>query len=272
MNEDWTVRYYMGRSSHDLAQLTYVADHLRRVEDAGIPVEVVADRAQRDIYEKDMKPQTRTIRANTGRTAAEQLKANSGNLHVHGTLALALDGHVQWIARHDAILDSLERLAGDPESALDAFTEGASKQRTPEDAVLDAFEASGVLDGRFSRRVPVDVLEADGERPVVEEWFRREIDLVCETEDEVWIIEAKQDPKKHRDVEALGQVLYYAHLFSRQHDLKKKLRMGVVFGPLPDFVFDEAESSIGTYGAALAAFDEVCNEMDVEVWVEGREF
>lgn len=261
------LRYYTSPRAYLMKNLFYVLELLRQVDEHVMPVEIVDDRGEEDIYENDMKPQTRTIKKNTGRTAADQLKARSGNLHVHGTLAIVEDGAVQWVKRRD-IDETLELLLANEDEALDELIEEVQESPKTEQDVINAFVQADVLDGAFEHEVEVGInqLEAQleagnlshGDFNMRRTLVSRRIDIVCNTDTVTWVIEAKEE----LDIKAVGQILVYAELYQEDHPGVDEVRTAVISGPPTSYAdqykFGQLEAVLESYG--------------VEVFVEDRDF
>lgn len=262
------LRYYTNPREFHMERLFYILDLLRQVEERVVPVEVVEDRSEEDIYENDMKPQTRTIKENTGQTAAGWLKAGSGNLHVHSTLALVEEEAVQWITRYDGVAESLEYLLENEEEALEELVDEIHDSPKTEQDVINEFENSDVLDGEFQHEVEVGIGPLQGQREAGEfsranfnmakNMVSRRIDLVVDTAEAVWVIEAKEqlNPK------AIGQVLLYGELYQIDNPGLENVRKAVISGPpassADEYKLQQMESVLENYG--------------VKVFIEERDF
>jgi len=78
-------------------------------------------------------------------------------------------------------------------------------------------------------------------------------DLICKMDGEVWVLEAKKELK---DFEALGQVLVYSELYSKDTGLNVK--KGIIIGRVEE--------------SMLRVFEEVCSKYNVKVFLDGRDF
>lgn len=262
------LRYYTSPRDFQMQRTFYALDLLRQVDNRIVPVKVVDDRSREDIYENDMKPQTRTIKENTGKTAADWLKAGSGNLHVHDTLALIEEDAVQWITQHDRVVETLGYLLENEEEALDELIDEIQDSSKTEQDVINEFKNSDVLDGKFQHEVEVGIAPLEEQREsgelsqadfnMAKNMVSRRIDLVCDTDEAVWVIEAKEklNPK------AIGQVLLYEELYQADNPGTHNIRKAVISGPpassADEYKFQQIESVLGNYGT--------------EVFIEDRDF
>lgn len=79
------------------------------------------------------------------------------------------------------------------------------------------------------------------------------VDLVCKMGEDIWVLEAKKELK---DFKALGQILVYSELYSKDTGLKVK--KGIIIG--------KAETSM------LRVLEEMCNKYDVKIFIHERDF
>jgi hypothetical protein len=82
------------------------------------------------------------------------------------------------------------------------------------DQLVEQFIKSGSLDGTPRRKVRLD--------------HELEIDLVYDTRDAVWIIEAKANPAIRDLAQALGQVLIYGSVYAEHYKPDKPIKLMVI--------------------------------------------
>jgi len=273
------LRYYTTEeSTYSIADFFYVINLLRRIDREGIcQVEVVLDRSERDIYERDMKPQTRVISKNTGRSARDWFKAGreKKNLHVYGTLAILKDNAVQWVTRYDGVVKALEYTL--KERNLKSFLKEIEKHRRDQNTILNKFIQSELIKGEVKREVEVGVKLVEerhqkGEYTYEQYMFAKNvvtkrIDLVIESEREIWLIEVKLQFDSKRIEEALGQILIYKELYEMDYEPKKEVKTAVVFGAPRGFGF----SMVGM-AENLKMMESVFEKYGVRLFIEGRDF
>lgn len=233
-----------------------------------MPVEIIDDREEKDIYENDMKPQTRTIKANTGKTAADWLKARSGNLHVYDTLAIVKQGVVQWITKYDTIPQTLEHLLERPDATPKELLEEVQEPPETEQDVINVFTNADVLEGEYKHEVEVGTklledLQKAGKigwktANMMKNMVSRSIDLVCFRDETVWVIEAKQEI----NTKAIGQVLLYEQLFKEDHPETEKIKKVIISGPPANYI-DRYK---------FQKLEETCKVYNIEVFIKERDF
>ena len=101
--------------------------------------------------------------------------------------------------------------------------------------VTERFIGSGILRGNWEREVGVGMKHLKRELEEIPDYynasekrfypFLKRIDLICESEGAIWILEVKSI----LDVTAIGQVLLYKHLYEMDNPTEKDmLKMGIV--------------------------------------------
>jgi hypothetical protein len=144
-------------------------------------------------------------------------------------VAITLKGQVEWFASYanpfkeydkDPTLGFLKAVL---DKGLILFNQLCTeiKRGMPELQILDIFISSDVVKGKFQREVKVGKNIFKTERGTFD--WRKSIDLICETDAEVWILEGKN----RLNYEALGEVLTYATLYLEE-SAGKRVRMGIV--------------------------------------------
>jgi len=234
---------------HEIVQLSH-----RKDEQSG---NYAADQAhQREIYRRDFVPRKNALRQRTGEPLRKLLRSKSGNYYVAGTVAITRNGQVEWFANYSTPFGNYDKIPalGFLRAVLD---KGPSllgelcpevERENPELRILDTFVNSGVLKGRMAREVKIGrrIFEVEG---ATFDW-RKSIDLLYETDPEVWILEGK--PKLN--YEAFGEALTYATLYSEEH-AEKIVRPGIVCG----MVEDEILLACVRYGVTV--FEVIGNEV-----------
>lgn len=235
------LRYYTSEASDFyLKDLFYIANLLNKINEEVCPVEVIFNKSEEDIWKNDMLPQTRVIKKNTRQSATEWLKARSGNLHVYGTLAVVENGAVQWITKYGKVKKTLENILDQGEKGIEDLFEEIKEKPTDENAVLNNFIRSGLISGSMKREVEVGIKSVENKHKVGEYSYEqyefakniivKKIDIIIESENEIWLIEGKSRFDSKKAEEALGQVLIYEELYGIDYKPAKNLRKAVVFG------------------------------------------
>jgi hypothetical protein len=261
------LRYYTDTRDNYLERTAYILDLLQEIDQSIIPVEIVDTQSQKDIYENDMKPQTRVIKENTGRTAADHLKSNSGNLHVYGTLALVENRQVQWIAKYSDVVTTLEAIV-DEQVSPDELVDSVASSPEREKDIIDAFVQSDVLTGTFEREVEVGIDELRRQYEAGEidcstynqlkSNVARRVDLVCQGPDADWVIEAK----KSLNIKAIGQVVMYRWLYKQEIADSRAVNAAVVTGA--------PSSSMEAF--KFQRMSALLDDFDVNVYIKGDNF
>jgi hypothetical protein len=82
------------------------------------------------------------------------------------------------------------------------------------DQLVECFIKSGILKGTLKCKVKLN--------------HELEIDLVYNTENAIWIIEAKVNPTVRNLATALGQVLIYGSIYANYYKLEKPIKLMVI--------------------------------------------
>ena len=144
-------------------------------------------------------------------------------------MAITANGLIQWLAHHgsrfapydqEPDVAFLEALLEQGPDLLPQLCPPIAKAK-PEQALLDAFVKSGILRGVMSQEVRVGTRHFTVEETKFD--WRKSIDLLVESDGEVWVIEGKT----RLNYEALGEVLTYATLWEDRLP-GKQIRMGIV--------------------------------------------
>ena len=270
------LRYYTTEIwDFELKDLFYVMNLLNNVNEKVCPVEVILDKSEEEIWKNDMLPQTRVIKKNTGKTAAEWLKSGSGNLYVHGTLAVVENGAVQWITRYDGVKETLEYILENPEKGIENLLEEIKEKPKDENAVLNNFIQSGLIRGQSKREVEIGIKHIEEKCKEREYDYKsynldknqiaKRIDLLIETENEIWLIEGKSEFDSQKAEQALGQILFYEELYQTDHNPEKTIRKAAVFGKPSNPYLAE---SLGE----ISLIEKTFKRHEIKIFIEGRDF
>lgn len=216
------------KMKHDIS---YEITELRHRESKYSEDYIAEEQHEREIYEKDFKPRKSVLKQRIGESIRRLLRSRSGGYFVAGTVAITLNGHVEWFASYaDAFKEYDEKPnLGFLKAVLDkgpillTHLCPEVKRGERELRILDIFIGSGVLKGKFEQEVKVGRRIFKTGRGTFD--WRKCIDLICETDPEIWILEGKN----RLNYEALGEVLTYSTLYAEEFP-EKRLKMGIVCG------------------------------------------
>ena len=192
---------------------------------------IADEQHEKEIYEKDFLPRKFVLKQRIGESIRRLLRSRSGGYFVAGTVAIALDGQIEWFANYanpfkeydeDSTVGFLKAVLEKGPVLLSQLCPEV-KKGAPELKLLDIFINSGKLKGRFEREVKVGKRIFKTERGTFD--WRKSIDLVCKADNEVWVIEGKN----RLNYQAVGEVLTYGTLYSEQFP-EKRIRLGIVCG------------------------------------------
>jgi hypothetical protein len=213
----------------------YEVVHLRHRKNEYSSDYVVDEKHAMEVYKKDFMSRKTILKARIGESIRRLLRSRSGGYFVAGTVAITQNGQVEWFANYIQPFKDYDGIpaVGFLKAVLDKGPPLLSQlcpeveKGEPESKLLDVFVNSGVLKGKTEREVRVGkrMFEVEG---AIFDW-RKSIDLLYETDDEVWIIEGKLK----LNYEALGEVLTYATLYSEEY-AGKTIRLGIVCGMVDD--------------------------------------
>jgi hypothetical protein len=190
---------------------------------------------EEEIYKRDFLPRKGVLKTRSGASLREQLRSNSGRFNLAGAVVIVSGRGIEWLCPaygrdsqfgldSDARLDFLKASLQRGPAFLHQLCPPIGKSH-PEARLLDLFLTHRVLDGEVRREVPI------GSRRFSTEFgnfdWRKAIDLVIDTADSVWIIEAKP----RLNCEAMGQVLLYGDLYEQEHDATR-VKLGILCGEL----------------------------------------
>lgn len=186
---------------------------------------------EEEIYKRDFLPRKNVLKARTGTSLRDQLRSNSGRFNLAGTLAIVSQSGIEWLCPpygresefgmdSDSRLDFLKAVRERGPELLRQLCPPVTKSQ-PEADLIDLFLSHRVLDGEVRREVPIGGHRFPTEFGIFD--WRKQIDLVIETPDGVWVIEAKP----RLNCEALGQVLLYGDLYETEHS-EKPVKLAIV--------------------------------------------
>ncbi len=141
--------------------------------------------------------------------------------------------------------------------------------------LLDKFIQSGVIRGQSKREVEIGIKHI-GERYKEREYdyksynldknlIAKRIDLLIETENEIWLIEGKSEFDSQKAEQALGQILLYEELYQTDHNPEKAIRKAAVFGKPSNPYLSE---SLGE----ISLIEKVFKRYGIKVFIEARDF
>ncbi|VUT24199.1 MAG: hypothetical protein MOIL_00373 [Candidatus Methanolliviera sp. GoM_oil] len=104
-----------------------------------------------------------------------------------------------------------------------------------EKQILEDFKNSGLIEGEFEEQVivgknSIEYIHDRGSRNLALNLIRKQINLVIENKNDIWIIEGKSKFDANSTEKALGQVLIYEELYKIDMQPKKNIKKAVVFG------------------------------------------
>lgn len=217
---------------------------------------IADEQHEKEVYEKDFRPRKNILKQRIGESIRRLLRSRSGGYFVAGTVAITLNGQVEWFANYanpfkeydeKPSLGFLKAILDKGSSLLPQLCP-ESEKKEPELKILDVFIASGTLKGKFEREVKIGKRIFKTERGTFD--WRKSIDLICETDNETWVIEGKN----RLNYEALGEVLTYGTLYAEEFT-GKRIKLGIVCS----MVEDEILMACRKYG--ITVFEVVGNEV-----------
>lgn len=221
-----------------------------------------------EVYQRDFE-RNRDLSSNVGRPPSDAFKTNSGNIAISGTVGI-VDSGLRWAAELRSYKEDPE--GSDPNKWAVNFLENVAENGvevvkhqygegvgTSERAVVNQFLSSDVLAGDMRRGVDVgpSLLELGdiGTRAerMIENASAREIDIVIETDDLSWVIEAKKEYSAGKFDTALGQALVSARLYGEANHLNDgEVQPAILLGTRPSANFGPRQVSIFEYLVSLA--------------------
>lgn len=203
-------------------------------------VEYIDKEHEKEIYESDFKPRARILKARIGESIRYLLRSRMGRGHYYiaGTIAITKNNQIEWFTSYSDRFKSydenieigfLKAVLDKGVSLIEELCPPVEMIANYETSLLDKFIGSGVLKGNFKREVKVGKNIGEVKYGLINYTFdyRKSIDAICYTDNEVWILEAK----KKLNYEALGEVLVYSNLYKQEHP-EKEIRMGIICGEI----------------------------------------
>jgi len=195
----------------------------------------VDEKHEKEVYDSHFRPRVRILKQRIGESLPRSLRSQRGKGHyyISGHIAILKDGQVEWYTcwesckrfknfDKDDEIGFLKCLLSQGLTLVKALCPDISSLKSPHDFLIDEFIKINPLRGRIEREVKVGTTIFTNKYGDVFDW-RKAIDLVCYTYQEVWIIEAK--PKLNW--EAFGQVIAYASLFQKEHS-RDHIQKGII--------------------------------------------
>lgn len=192
---------------------------------------IAEEQHEREVYERDFRPRKSVLKQRIGESIRRLLRSRKGGYFVAGTVAITLNGQVEWFASYANLFKEYDKepSIGFLKAVLDKgsilLTQLCPEVRKGkgELRILDIFIGSSVLKGKFEREVKTGKRIFKTERGTFD--WRKSIDLTCKGDTEVWVLEGKN----RLNYEALGEVLTYSTLYAEEFP-EKRLKMGIVCG------------------------------------------
>jgi hypothetical protein len=191
---------------------------------------IAEEEHQCELFERDFRPRTRILHARTGFTAREAFRSNRprGPYYIAGTVAVHSLAGIEWHARRspfapfgqDPNLGFLKALLESGPALLEQLCHPV-EHTGPEHALVEAFIASGFITGNVRREVRLGSQLAKNRFGIFD--WRKAADIVIESSDIDWIIEAKVRLTAH----AFGQALLYSDLYARENP-HRVVRRGII--------------------------------------------
>ncbi len=243
--EEFKLRYYSPdykKEIHEqilqlLAQIKskdgidYEIINLRMIKNQYSQDSYADEQHEKEIYESHFKPRARLLHQRVGESIRRALRSRSGGYFVAGIIAIIKNTQVEWFTYgtefkqydpNSSELAFLKALLARGYPLLGYLCAPTEKAKKHESDLIDRFIESRTLNGAFEREFKIgnQVVTVEGYEKSID--FRKSVDLVYQTNETVWIIEAKTK----LNYEALGQVLTYGALYEEQYN--KTPQMGIV--------------------------------------------
>lgn len=226
-----------------------------------------------EVYDRDFA-NNRELSRHVGDPPSDVYKTNSGYVMIKGVVGV-VDGGLVWGTRYTSTENetdpnrySVDFVEDVVERGVEAIEEkyGEGNKRTERSLVV-RFAQSEILSGDSSREVVVGKsLISDemsrGSRNVMESVATRRVDLVVQTPESDWVIEAKKSWDAGSFDTALGQVQISDSLYRLDNDVAEDdTQMALLFGDLP------------TLGPKLLTTHLVfvADTLDVKVFIEAED-
>lgn len=225
-------------------------------------------------YERDFVPQASELKKQTGSGIRKVLRSKSGgHYHIAGVIAIIENDRVKYFTNpfdprkremleydKDLRIGFLKMILDQGREVLERFLNEPAQEKTEEQRLIRRFINSGQLEGEFTSEVRVGKkrmkyaaekahskeLFVEGEEAEKEEYYYRRVDLLCDTGDVMWVLEAKMDLNN----QVIGQVLVSEFLFREDHP-HQKIKKGIICKTGNDTLVD------------------VCKRQEIEVFKEG---
>lgn len=191
------------------------------------------------------------LKQKTGSGIRKVLRSKSGgHYHLAGTIALVKKDTVEYFVNpydprkeemleydEDIRIGFLKLILDTGEQVLKKFIKEPALEKTEEKRLIERFINSGKLEGRFKKEVRVGKrrmkyasekahsreLFVDGTDSGEEPYYYRRVDVICETDRKVWVLEAK----KELNNQVIGQVLVSDFLYQEDYP-QKETKKGII--------------------------------------------
>lgn len=202
-------------------------------------------------YKQDFIPQASHLKQKTGSGIRKVLRSKSGgHYHLAGTIALVKSDTVEYFVNpfdprkeemlefdEDIRIGFLKLISDHGKQVLKKFIEEPALEKTEEKRLIERFISSGKLEGKLKKEVRVGKrrmkyasekahskdLFVEGIESGEESYYYRRVDVVCETDGKVWILEAK----KELNNQVIGQTLVSDFLYQEDYP-QKETKMGII--------------------------------------------
>lgn len=221
-----------------------------------------------EIWEEELtRNQAITQNDPNGKRPSDKFKANSGNFHVQGTIAVVDPGHgVIHGERHSSGTEFLETVAENGRDVLSQLAATGKQGKSVHDRLIDHYAERAV--GETHREYPVGKFLAESEdysrnqERIAKNIVAKNVDLVIKDGQRAELVEAKGKFKSDPVEKALGQLLLYEDLYEGEHP-DDEVKLTAIF-PEPSFgLFGDAQmvGAAEAIGSLLSIFE----SHDIEV-------
>lgn len=212
---------------------------------------------EQEVWENELtRNQAITQNDPKGQRPSEKFKANSGNFHVQGTIAVVDPEHgVIHGERHGSGTEFLETVAENGEEVLSQLAATGKQGKSVHGQLVDTYAERAV--GQTFREYSVGESLAENEdysrnqQRIAKNIVAKNVDLVVKGDSKTELVEAKGKFKSDQVEKALGQLLLYEDLYGLEHpDEEVELKAIFpepsfgLFGDVPMVGADEAINSL----------------------------
>lgn len=206
-----------------------------------------------EVYDRDFD-RNRSITKNVGEQPSDAFKTNSGRITIRGSVAVIKDDLVWASSLGGSKQDSdslrytnhfLQHVLADGTDAIESVctVDGDSSEsgKPDERQVINEFVNSGFIAGKMNREVSVGGSLATPEDAggaaarFIKNSSSRSADIIIETGEKHWVVEAKREYDAGKFDKAIGQVISSAELYREENDLEDSdVVPAVLLGTSPD--------------------------------------